>query len=139
MKMSIVEILLLAVWLSMDVFAVCMSNGLVYRGLTFMKKLIMVITFWIFHFWMPIIWYFAWGTFMHLISKYDHWVVLWLLLFVWWEMVVDFVKSYKQYKKDKWNRELSDKDFTIKTLILQWFAVSVDAIAVGLSFSALNL
>lgn len=137
--MSIVEILILAVWLSMDVFAVCMSNGLVYKWLTFMKKSIMVITFWLFHFWMPLIWYFAWWTFMHLISKYDHWVALWLLLFVWWEMIIDFIKGYKQYKKNKWKTELSDKDFTIRTLILQWFAVSVDAIAVWLSFSAMNI
>lgn len=133
--MSLIEIILLSIWLSMDAFAVCLSNGLVYKWFSRKNIITSVLTFWLFHFWMIIIWFFIGNLFIHFISNIDHRIALILLIYVWWWMIFDFIKSYKN-KDTKYKN--TSKTFNTKTLLLQSLAVSVDAIAVWLSFSALN-
>lgn len=133
------ELLILSIWLSMDVFAISISNWLTYLWLNLKKKILITIVFWIFHFLMLYFWFIAWDLVIQFISKFDHWIALWLLLYVWWEMIFDFIKDYKEYKKEKWEKVQKKIEFTTKTLFLQWLAVSVDAIAVWLSLSTTNI
>lgn len=137
--MTFFELVILSVWLSMDVFAVSMSNGLSYTGLDLKKKAVIILVFWLFHFWMLSLWFLAGDLVIQFISRFDHRLALILLLYVWWEMIIDFVKDYKEYKISKWNIQKKDNKFTIKDLFLQALAVSIDAIAVWLSLSAMSL
>lgn len=135
--MNIIDIVLLSVWLSMDAFAVCITDGLVYKNLNLKNKFIIILVFGIFHFIMPLLWFYTWNYLIHFISKFDHWIALILLLYVWWEMIFDFAKDVKQRKKEEKNI-MKLKDFTSKTLFFQSIAVSIDAIAVWLSFSIID-
>ncbi len=137
--MTFFELVILSVWLSMDVFAVSMSNGLSYTGLDLKKKAVIILVFWLFHFWMLSLWFLAGDLVIQFIARFDHRLALILLLYVWWEMIIDFVKDYKEYKISKWNIQKKDNKFTIKDLFLQALAVSIDAIAVWLSLSAMSL
>lgn len=137
--MTFFELVILSVWLSMDVFAVSMSNGLSYTGLDLKKKAVIILVFWLFHFWMLSLWFLAGDLVIQFIARFDHRLALILLLYVWWEMIIDFVKDYKEYKISKWNIQKKDNKFTIKDLFLQALAVSIDAIAVWLSLSATNI
>lgn len=137
--MTLIELILLSIWLSMDVFAVCMSDSMSYTWFSKNEKLKTTLTFWFFHFAMLTIGFFVWNFFMHYISKYDHRIALILLLYVWWEMTFDFIKEYREYKKNKWKTQIQKKEFSTKTLLIQWLAVSIDAIAVWLSLSAINV
>lgn len=137
--MTFFELVILSVWLSMDVFAVSMSNGLSYTGLDLKKKAVIILVFWLFHFWMLSLWFLAGDLVIQFIARFDHRIALILLLYVWWEMIIDFVKDYKEYKISKWNIQKKDNKFTIKDLFLQALAVSIDAIAVWLSLSTTNI
>ena len=117
----------------MDVFSVSISNSLTYKDITKRKILIVAIVFATFHGIMPIVGYFLWSLFMSLISSIDHWVAFALLAYVGWEMIVDFIKTRK-------NKSINQAENILdsKTIFIQWLAVSIDAIAVWLSFSTLD-
>ena len=76
---------------------------------------------------MPTIGWFAGITIVDLISGYDHWAAFLLLIFVGGRMLIGGIK-------DKKNADPS-KILQINSLLLFSLAVSIDSIAIGLSFS----
>ena len=132
--MSLIELSLLAIGLSMDVFSVCISNSLNYKNITIRKVFVIALVFSVFHGMMPIIWYFLWSLFMSFISAIDHRVAFGLLVYVGWEMIFDYFKQ----KKEKSEKQQSWDSLTIKTVLIQAFAISIDAVVVWLSFSAMD-
>ena len=77
--MSILEILLLGIGLSMDAFAVSICKGLSTKKLQFKHYLIIGAWFGGFQALMPTIGYFLGSTFEQYITAFDHWVAFVLL------------------------------------------------------------
>jgi putative Mn2+ efflux pump MntP len=147
--MSIWELLLVAVALSMDAFAVGMTNGMTNSKMKIGKVLLIAAFYGGFQFLMPVIGYFASGVFSSLIEKVAPWVSFILLGFIGGKMIYDGVKEVLEHRKEgkaakdtthaqEKGVETVEKPLSIKTLSLQALATSIDALAVGVSFLALS-
>lgn len=127
--MSILELFLLAVGLSMDAFAVSVCKGLSVKKLELKHALLAGIYFGGFQALMPVIGYFAGSYFADLISDYDHWIVFILLAIIGGNMI-----------KEAFGEEEDVNDnFGVKTMLLLAIATSIDALAVGVSFAFLKV
>lgn len=128
--MSIFELFLLAVGLSMDAFAVSVCKGLSVKTLKPKHALLAGLYFGGFQALMPVIGYFAGSYFADIISSYDHWIVFILLLLIGGNMIKEAL--------DKEEENLNDS-FDFKTMLLLAIATSIDALAVGVSFAFLKV
>ncbi len=129
--MGIVELLLIAIGLSMDAFAVAVTNGLCYKNVKFKWTFGMGLCFGLFQGAMPTIGYFLGSTFADYISAFDHYIALVLLGFIGGKMLADGIKSRNQ------GVEKFDKGMSVGLLLVQGVATSIDALAVGVSFAML--
>ncbi|PYG88765.1 putative Mn2+ efflux pump MntP [Ruminiclostridium sufflavum DSM 19573] len=130
--MGIWELILLAAGLSMDAAAVSISNSLCIRRVGIKNVLQMALMFALFQGIMPLIGYFAANAFSDIINQFDHWIAFVLLAIIGGRMLHE--ASAKEDKKDC---ELFS--MTFKLLFIQAIATSIDALAVGVSLSALNV
>lgn len=133
--MGTFTLLLIALGLSMDAFAVSVSNGLCFKNFKQSHAIISSLTFGIFQGLMPAIGFFAGTLFFDTISKLDHWIALILLGYIGFNMIIDAIKELKS--KNLQSNE--PQDYNTKTLFLQAIATSIDALAVGISFAALKI
>ena len=129
--MSLIELLLIAVGLSMDAFAVSICTGLAISKVTVKKALIVGIYFGAFQAGMPVIGYFAATLFAGMIIDYDHWIAFGLLCFLGGKMII---ASFK--KEEKCCEEAS---LTLAAMLPLAVATSIDAMAVGVSFAFLQV
>ncbi len=126
--MNIIEILSIAVGLSMDAFAVSICGGMNCKKLQLKNSLKVGLCFGIFQALMPFIGWFAAGSlFNKYIEKFDEWIALILLCFIGGKMLYDGI-----FKKDDENECININN--IKTLILLGIATSIDALMVGITF-----
>lgn len=118
------EILLIGLGLSMDAFAVSLTDGLctAQRRRLFTAAL----CFGLFQGLMPLAGYLAGMTFSGYIAAFDHWIALVLLGFIGGKMLLDARRQ-----------ETAAAELNLRTILLQGIAVSIDALAVGVSFAAL--
>ncbi len=130
--MSYVELVFLALALSMDAFAVSLANGMVYKNLRFQHSLFISFTFGFFQALMPIIGYFAGAHFIQSIEKFDHWIAAALLWFLSIKMILEGVKKHTDSCDVK-------GILSIKDIFVQGIATSIDALVVGLSLAAINI
>ena len=80
--MSFVELLLVAIGLSMDAFAVSVCKGLSVKKLGAKHALIAGAYFGGFQFLMPVIGWFLGSRFEHIITSFDHWIAFGLLAII---------------------------------------------------------
>ena len=129
--MGIVEIILIAVGLAMDAFAVSVCKGLSMKKMDWKKAIIIGLYFGIFQGGMPLIGYMLGIGFEESIKFIDHWIAFILLSFIGINMIKEALS------KDEDN-EVDDKvDF--KTMIILAIATSIDALAVGITFAFLDV
>ena len=129
--MGLIELLLIAVGLSMDAFAVSVTNGLCYKNVKLKWTLGMGLCFGLFQGAMPTIGYFLGSAFADYISALDHYIALILLCFIGGKMLIDGVKS-----KDDDIKAIG-ASIGLGILLVQGIATSIDALAVGVSFAML--
>lgn len=134
--MELLTLFSIALGLSMDAFAVSISNLLFYKNFTKKQAVLSAFTFGIFQGIMPVIGYFAGSLFFDIISKLDHWIAFFLLLYIGMDMILDAIK---EMRKNPNNSVVTSNQYTVKTLLLQGVATSIDALAIGISFAALNI
>ncbi|QNU68171.1 manganese efflux pump [Ruminiclostridium herbifermentans] len=130
--MGTLELILLAVGLSMDAAAVSISNSLCIKKISIKNILQMAVMFALFQAIMPLAGYFAASAFSDVINQFDHWIALILLSIIGGKMLYEAITS-----DDKLNCDLIT--MTLKLLVVQAIATSIDALAVGVSLSALNV
>lgn len=128
--MGLITIIILSFGLAMDAFAVSITNGMCYKHFKRREMVLTAFTFGLFQALMPVVGYIIGNTFYETISFLDHWIALILLGIIGLNMILEGIKSYK-------NPEYTCKieKFTVKTLLLQGIATSIDALAVGISFA----
>lgn len=127
--MSILEILLIAVGLAMDAFAVSISKGMLTEKLEIKSIMIVSIYFGLFQAMMPTLGFLLGKNFESYVVQIDHWIAFILLLFIGLNMI-------KESFCDK--NECND-DFRLKTMIPLAIATSIDAFAIGITFSFLKV
>ena len=126
--MSILEILLLGIGLSMDAFAVSICKGLSTKKLQFKHYLIIGAWFGGFQALMPTIGFFLGSTFEQYITAFDHWVAFVLLAAIGANMIKESLSKEESNGNDS---------FSFKTMLLLALATSIDALAVGITFALL--
>ena len=80
--MSILEILLIAVGMAMDAFAVCLGVGTVQKAAGPRRTFRLAWHFGLFQFFMPVLGWFAGRSILRYIAPYDTWLAFGLLAFV---------------------------------------------------------
>ena len=124
--MNIIEIVLLAVSLSMDAFAVALCNGLAMQKLKIKSCLIVGAWFGAFQALMPLLGFLLGSTFADKITSIDHWIAFVLLALIGGNMI----KEAFDKKEEK-----ADDSLDVKNMLVMAIATSIDALAVGVSFA----
>ena len=125
-----ITILLIALGLAMDSFSVAIANGLATKTFQVTKAIKIGTFFGFFQAIMPVIGWYAGVHVIDLIADYDHWVAFFLLAFIGSKMIYESIKK----ESDSFVSSLS-----FKVLIILSVATSIDALAVGLSLSLLQV
>ncbi|MDE6580571.1 MAG: manganese efflux pump MntP family protein [Ruminiclostridium sp.] len=131
-----IELLLIAVGLSMDAFAVSIGNGLSMKKSSPKAALAIALSFGLFQAGMPLSGYFLGSTFEDIIKEFDHFIALIFLGFIGGKMIFDGIKELRAKKRGEEEEEKPLK-LSSGTLMIQAVATSIDALIVGVSFAAL--
>ena len=124
--MGIGELILLAVGLSMDAFAVSVCKGLAMKKATLKAELTCGIWFGGFQALMPLIGFFLGTLFAAAIQAIDHWIAFGLLALIGGNMLKEAMSQ---------EEEAENADLSVKTMFLMAVATSIDALAVGISLA----
>lgn len=128
--MHLATVILVAVGLAMDAFAVSIVTGSVYRELHLRHVLRMALFFGGFQAVMPVIGFLAGMGMKEYISHVDHWIAFGLLTFVGGKMIYEAFQIEAAEK----NRDPSN----LLILLALSVATSIDALAVGITLSLLT-
>ena len=129
--MSLLTIFLLVVGLGVDAFSVAIGIGASNNKKSWAPVLRLSLAFGLFQFVMPLIGWLAGSTVVDRIQSFDHWIAFALLVLVGGKMIREgFEKESDEQKTDQtrgW------------PLFLLSIATSIDALAVGITFSMVEL
>jgi len=132
--MGIGELLLLAVGLSMDAFAVSICKGLAMRKATLKAELTCGVWFGGFQALMPTVGFFLGALFAGAIEAVDHWVAFALLAVI----GLNMLKEALGPEEDGCGCGGHDADLSGKTMFVMAVATSIDALAVGISLAVVG-
>lgn len=124
--MSFIELLLIAVSMSMDAFAVSICKGLSVRKVTPRQCLAVGGWFGGFQGIMPVIGFVLTSLFASLITSISHWIAFGLLLMIGSNMIRE------SFEKDE--DEVNDS-FSFMTMLMLAIATSIDALAMGVTLN----
>lgn len=128
--MSLTELFIIAVGLSMDAFAVSVCKGLAMPKMNWKGAFIVGLYFGGFQAAMPLIGYFMGSRFSMAIRAYDHWIAFILLVIIGASMIRE------SFEKDA---ECANASLDARTMVLLAVATSIDALAVGVTFAFLDV
>ena len=129
--MGIIEMLMLAVGLSMDAFAVSICKGLCMKKATLRSQAICGAWFGGFQGLMPLIGFFLGTLFAEAIQAFDHWVAFALLGLIGINMLKE---AFSKESVDSCDVS-GEADLSVKTMFVMAVATSIDALAVGISLA----
>lgn len=128
--MSTLEIIIIALSLAMDAFAVSLGKGLALERVVPRHALTAGIWFGGFQALMPIIGYYLGYSFSDVVHSIDHWIAFALLLLIGGNMIREAI----------WGDQKSHNgDFGVRNMLLMAVATSIDAMAVGISMAFLGI
>ena len=129
--MSLFELFLIGIGLSMDAFAVSVCKGLSMQRID--KKYTLCIGFFFggFQALMPLLGYFLGSRFAGSIERFDHWIAFILLAFIGFNMIRE--------SREGTEEEAAFTGVNFKELLLLSVATSIDALAVGVTFAFLQV
>jgi manganese efflux pump family protein len=138
---GIIELILIAVGLSMDAFAVSICKGLKMKQMTNRQAAVIALFFGGFQGLMPFIGWLLGKSFEQYITKTDHWVAFVLLNLIGIKMLVDAWKGRNScevdFEEEVTEGHLKEGQLNIKELFVLAIATSIDALAVGITFALL--
>lgn len=132
--MGIVELLLTAIALSMDAFAVSVCKGLGMRRMRYDQALVISLYFGVFQALMPLIGWLLGTSFSRYIQAFDHWIAFVLLAFLGGKMLWDVF-----HEKEDGEQESAERRLDHRELFMLAIATSIDALAVGIAFACLDV
>ena len=129
--MPILSILLIALGLAMDAFAVSITSGITIKNLKARHALLIAAAFGIFQAAMPVLgWALGQWTY-RFISAVDYWIAFGLLLFVGGHMILAAMQPEEE--------DGPKNPLHLPTLLMLALATSIDAFAIGISLSMLRV
>ena len=128
--MHLAELLIVAVGVSMDAFAVSICKGLSVQKVRMKHVALTGIWFGGFQALMPVIGYFVGASFAGFVTSVDHWIAFVLLGIIGGNMIKESCSK---------EEECCAPDFSVKTMFAMAVATSIDALAIGVSFAFLNV
>ncbi len=132
--MGIVELLLIAVGLSMDAFAVAVCKGLCMKRLDARQAVVIALFFGGFQGLMPLAGWALGTQFERYITPVDHWIAFALLAVIGSKMLWD------SFREDGGEVSCSvDGKLDLRELTMLAVATSIDALAVGITFAFLKV
>lgn len=131
--MSLFELFLIAVGLSMDAFAVAICKGLATGRVKLGQMVIVGLWFGIFQALMPLIGYLLGVNFSTLIQSVDHWIAFILLGLIGANMIREALGGDEECCNEE------DASYSIRAMLPLAIATSIDALAVGVSFAFLSV
>lgn len=129
--MSFLELIILAVGLSMDAFAVAVCKGLAIGCVRLKDAAIVGAWFGGFQAGMPLIGYLLGYHFSDYISAFDHWIAFGLLALIGGSMIKEALD--KDEEKD------TGASLACKVMLVMAIATSIDALAVGVTLAFLDV
>lgn len=129
--MDVLTILFIAFGLAMDAFAVSVASGFAIKNLRLRNAVTIAFFFGSFQAVMPVIGWLAGYSLRSFIASFDHWIAFGLLGFIGLKMI---------YESTKMDGESDPRDpLNVAVLLMLSVATSIDALAVGLSLSILDV
>lgn len=132
--MSLLELFLIAVGLSMDAFAVAICKGLCMKSCTWKKGVIVGLYFGVFQGGMPLLGYILGVQFKDMITSIDHWVAFVLLDLIGINMVKEALTD-----EEEETCSVDGDELAVKEMLGLAVATSIDALAVGVTFAFLQV
>ncbi|QKJ24399.1 manganese efflux pump MntP [Poseidonibacter lekithochrous] len=120
------ELILIAVALAMDSVAVSIASGSKYKNINFFDVIKIALFFGIFQGLMPLLGFFMGNLFASFVDSIDHYIAFIILVYLGYRMI-------QEAREDNFEDEV--KDLKNKTLLILAIATSIDALAVGITFS----
>ena len=138
----IIEIVLLGIALSMDAFAVSVTDGLIYRDINKKRIFFIAAVFGIMQGLMPLLGYWlvelveffvngAGGNAGNVMAVVVTWTAFGLLLFIGGKMIVEAIIEMRKEEEQK-----EVKQFSVKEVLIFGLATSIDAMAAGVTLHA---
>lgn len=127
--MGLGELLLLAIGVSMDAFAVSVCKGLGMRKATLKNAMTCGLWFGGFQGLMPAIGFFLGALFAEAIQSFDHWIAFGLLGLIGFNMIKEALGQEEECGC------CEEADLSVKTMFVMAVATSIDALAVGISLA----
>lgn len=125
--MNTIDILILAIALSIDACVVSFSNGLIFTQNKRTNSLMLAASVGFFQFLMPVIGFFAAQSVSKYVDAYDHWIVFGIFVLLGAKFIKD---SFKEEKEEK-----IDCYMCFKYILLVSIATSIDALGAGVSIA----
>lgn len=129
-SMSLIELFLIAVGLSMDAFAVSICKGLSMQKLNVRHAVIIGLYFGGFQALMPLFGYMLGVSFQEAITTYDHWAAFILLAIIGGNMIREALNPEEENCGDS---------VSFREMLPLAIATSIDALAVGVTFAFLRV
>lgn len=129
--MGFIELLLIALGLSMDAFAVSIGKGLSVQRIIPRHSLSVGVWFGGFQALMPLVGYFLGVSFASMVESVDHWIAFILLGVIGFNMIREAMSNDEC--------EAAHPDFSARSMCMMAVATSIDALAVGVSFAFLHI
>ena len=127
--MTHIEVWLMALALAMDCFAVSIASGIIFKKVVIKPMFVMALSFGFFQALNPLLGWWGTGMFRNLIESVDHWLAFGILAFLGVRMIAE---SFKEEEQRRFNPRRYKVIFTLA------IATSIDALAVGISFSCMG-
>lgn len=134
--MSLSELFIIAVGLSMDAFAVAICKGLSVQKAKIRHMAITGLYFGIFQAGMPLLGYLVGKQFAQYITRFDHWIAFVLLGLIGANMIREALSKDDDGECDCGCEE-KNSSFGFKAMFPMAIATSIDALAIGVSFALL--
>ncbi len=128
--MSLIELFLIAVALSMDAFAVAICKGLSIRCMNPKSAVVIGLYFGGFQALMPLLGFLLGIRFQEAITAYDHWIAFVLLSVIGGNMIKESLNP---------EEDSCDASVSFQSMVVLAVATSIDALAVGVTFAFLKV
>lgn len=126
-------LLLLAVGVSADAFAVALGKGLALRVSVLKGALVLSIAFGVSQALMPLLGWLLGSAFADTIAPFDHWIAFGLLAIVGGKMLWEAIAAGDEDAPD------SEDGFSVREVVLLSIATSIDALAAGVSLTVFDI
>ncbi len=131
--MGTLTIVFMALALATDAFAVSVVNSICFANQSKRSIVFACLMFGLFQTAMPVVGFFAGSALANIVNAFDHWLAFILLSAIGGKMIFECIRDWR-----KGTACPANKSPSVKLIICQAFATSIDALVVGVSLVAVE-